>query len=45
MKRENFPRRKEKRRLEAKIRQDKYQKLPVEMKLANAGKKQRKKLV
>lgn len=45
MKRVNFPRRKAARREQAEARQDKYEKLSPELKLAQAGPKQRKKLL
>jgi hypothetical protein len=45
MKRKNFPGRREQRRLEAEARQDKYDKLSPELKLAQAGPKQRKRLL
>jgi hypothetical protein len=45
MKRKNFPRRREAKRAQAEARQDKYDKLSPELKLAQAGPKQRKKLL
>jgi len=45
MKRTNFPDRRELRRTQAEARQAQYDKMPLKEKLANAGKKQRKKLL